>query len=378
MTHPLEIDDMCFEIGRNLPFVEVLYLSKHRIIKGHISFKDLFIKRLCEMGMDNTHARAFNEHLVKCQAVVSGSFLLSILVTPMNQPLLWNPDDIDVYCYQADEDYICPHCNGTFARASKFAEFTCQHKYKPEGGMMYPLLSIIENRCWTKGDVVINELIIDKKVKSLKDFIFDTFDFNFCKSTYDGTTLSVFDIDSIREKKCIYRGDKEALKYFSQPLTDSYSVEDPYRLPVIYHDYNFRMYRLYSTYKFRKDKYEERGFTIDCQFKFGKQYMSDYYTEDRIKNFADEINGEFVDAIDHGWSDSSYVTFGIRNVQVDNFIGTDKPLTGSFRNPELITSEMRENGKKIDGIIRKHFPRSEYGIDEHPSYIKLFVYLINT
>lgn len=106
----------------------------------------------------------------------------------------------------------------------------------------------------------------------MKTFIFDTFDFDFCKASYDGKTLAVANPESILKRNCIYYGDKEAFKYAASEFT-----------------LDERLIRLQSTYDIRQGKYESRGFLIENKFDFGDKFKSMIIANDKIEQFIDEF-----------------------------------------------------------------------------------------
>jgi len=369
---PFEIYDICREVSRYLPFIEVLVLVKHRIFLCEIDIREVVISRLIEMGLTRPEAKEFIEQVEKTGSVLSGSFMLSLMVTPIGQPMAWRPDDIDIYCYGAEQDYRCPHCGGGFARPTVFAEFMCLHKFSSIDGSIYPVLSIIENRSWSRGGIEINEIVLDKKIVSPKDFVFDTFDFDFCKVTYDGKRLSMADPEAIVRKRCVYRGDKEAMKYFSKELEEKYYGVVYYNLDL---EYVFRMNRLHGTYITRKEKYEARGFNIECRFDFGDRYMKEMYTDVKIDKFKDEINAMFGDDIFEIGSNTCIMTgLYIKKSAMSNFIDTKHNV---YNQQEYLQTYSSPTGLEIDKTIKEHFPSSDYYIDSHPSAMRLTIFLVN-
>lgn len=243
----MEVSDIRYEVSHHLCLIDTLILFNHKILPRKPSIKEVVIRRLVEMGFDKEEAMEFLEQVHNTNSVISGSFMLAILVSPMDEPLLWKPEDIDVYCFQSDHKQ-CSFCNKYSSRISLFGEFLCSKGMNGEICCDYPILNITCNRKWKKSDLTINEIIIEKQVDSLRDFIFDTFDFDFCKIAYDGKTLSIKDPTSVLEKHCMYRGDKEALKYFSVKFDDRYYPEYIHKAhfqELI--EYNFRMGRLLKT-----------------------------------------------------------------------------------------------------------------------------------
>lgn len=245
----MEVSDIRYEISQHLPLIDSLVLFNHGIFPRKPDIKKIVLQRLKEMGFNNDEAIEFLEQVVKTRSVISGSFMLAVLVSPMDGPLLWQPDDIDVYCFQSNHRK-CSAGRASSRQISLFGEFLCSKGMSGEACCAYPIISIMCNRRWEKDGRKINEVIVDRKIRSLRDFIFDTFDFDFCKITYDGKTLSIKDSNSVLTKNCIYRGDKEALKYFSMDFQNCCFPDGSSS-----GNYDFRMERLFKTYTFRKNKY---------------------------------------------------------------------------------------------------------------------------
>ena len=122
-------------------------------------------------------------------------------------------------------------------------------------GVSYSMLNIVDNRIWNMDQEKFNDIVLAENTGDIGEFIFDTFDFDFCKATYDGKKLRIHNPLSILKKECVYTGDKEALKYMNYHPNGMFT-----RLQ--------RFSRLQSTCKKRMEKYTARGFTIVDKFDF--------------------------------------------------------------------------------------------------------------
>lgn len=283
--HVFAVSDCCYEISKHLPLIDTLVGTNNKILSiSSLNIRRIIEDRLIEIGWSRTKAVYFLDTVKRTGSIISGSFLLSVLVSVPSMPLSWKPEDIDIYSPQASDDYICPHCKCSPEITSRMSEFMCIFEMKDNyTGHPYTILKIKRSRKWESTceyySVTINEMIISKDLNvPLKQFIFDTFDFDFCKVTYDGETLSIYDPISILKKTCIYRGDKEALKYFDYKVKDKFS-----------HANDERIGRIYKTYMRRKKKYESRGFTLRCEFDFGDEIINNMHTEERANSVCDEI-----------------------------------------------------------------------------------------
>ena len=285
----MDISDIRHEISKHLPLIDSLLLFNRALIPRKPHIREIILQRLKEMGFSADEAIEFLEGVYSTKSVISGSFMLAVLVTPMDEPLLWKPDDIDVYSYRIEGDN-CSFCSGFSYKRSAFGEFLCSKSMTGEECADYPILNIIANRKWEKVGLKINEVVVENTVSSLRDFVFDTFDFDFCKITYDGKTLSIAKPETVRKRHCIYRGDKEALKYFSTKFEDRYYPQYLRKGGEESFEYDFRMSRLHKTYTIRKEKYEARGFLIESAFTFGDRYIKEDLTKERIEKFIRDIN----------------------------------------------------------------------------------------
>ena len=275
------IEELCGEVGKYLPLIQLYVLSEDSVWKfKSVPIGPELIKRLEEKGKGLSKIL---DHL-NDNAVLSGSFLLSVLVSPKIGGLGWISDDIDVYCRKEGscmENKVCGNCGHDIAYYTLFSEGLCHMGAVMEDlGLCYPIMKIIGNRKWKLSGQIINTVTIDVSQTDIKQFIFDTFDFDFCKVTYDGKKLSIFDINSIFKKSCKFRGDKEALKYFG--VIDGYQGDVSTNL-------DFRLSRLHSTYTMRRNKYEKRGFEIINCFDPSWNYDRKWITEEAIEKIIKKI-----------------------------------------------------------------------------------------
>ena len=374
-----KISDVCKEISNYLPLIDVLMLIKYDIFRFKFNISNNIKERLTEIGMSTELCNNFIKSLDKTHTVLSGSFMVACLTAVINKPLNWIPSDLDIYCHP-DGKNSCSICNvGCFKIKSIFSEFLCSNEFSGVDGVSYPILSIEKNRKWENDnhkfeEIIFNEIIIEKDV-NIKDFIFDTFDFDICKITYDGNTLFVYDPISLIKKKCTYKGDYEALKYFDSEMDDEYHGVEYYSGNS---DYEFRMNRLYKTYTIRKEKYCKYGFEIHCDFDFGDRFNKDRYTEDKICNFIKEMNILFNDNILRvtydNYNNATKINICIKKNAVKYFIGT----LVNIWNKHCIdhsTRLLNVTNMDINLLINKHFYNSKCWINAHPSSMSLNVVL---
>jgi hypothetical protein len=263
-------EDICFEISKYLRVIEILVLTRvpgwqFKVPSGW--FKKQVQLRLAERGHPATFLDAINES----RSLVSGSFLLSVLDSIPNQDVPWTSNDIDIYTSEAQGP--CVHCGKSFGVRTRLSDVLCNCKARAISVEdPYATLKIVCQRNWELNMDLINEIAIAQDVKCLKTFVFDTFDFDFCKVIYDGKTLSVANPESLIKRNCIYYGDKEALKY----AETTWPLEE-------------RLIRINKTYDIRQKKYEGRGFHVENQFDLGNQFRSMMITNDKMDRFTYEF-----------------------------------------------------------------------------------------
>jgi hypothetical protein len=88
-----EVQDCCCEINRHLSLVQLLTVQKYRLwYTKPISIRNLIIARLTELGYDLDGATGVINAVQSTKSVISGSFLLAVLIIPLDEPLSWPPE----------------------------------------------------------------------------------------------------------------------------------------------------------------------------------------------------------------------------------------------------------------------------------------------
>ena len=166
------------------------------MIKIENKFKSNFSKKLKEL---NINEREFINSLKSVNGVISGSFILQCILDEY-----WS-SDLDVYINST------LHGNAFFHDLyNKFDsdknKVTLLHDY------IYQHDNLIKN---DKFDFGLQKLLINNVNMDLifiKDdyetFIYNKFDFDFCKNFYDGNELHIYDINTINNKKCYVKSTK--------------------------------------------------------------------------------------------------------------------------------------------------------------------------
>lgn len=251
------IKELCERIAGYLPPASVLLLIKERIFCSDWKFniKQLIVRRLVELGFDNQTATSLLNHLGRTNSFISGSFMVSVLVSPSNYALEWIPNDIDIYS----------GLGSTYAQRSiqhsNITDWLWQKKFFQDNDYdddsfydgEFPVIS----KTWKQGHMPkINEVIIDEDIIPVTEFICHTFDFDFCKIMYDGKKLVIGNIIDLVLMKCCYRGNA-----LVRTLEYSVDVDD--------------LTRCTDAFIGRKAKYEKRGFEIQSDY-------SSYYQHKNI------------------------------------------------------------------------------------------------
>ena len=356
----------------NLPAINIILLKNAKIFNIHFDEKEYIKSRLIEYGFSKNLSEKFNTSLIQSKSILSGSFMVSCMISPINDKLNWKPNDLDIYCEKFDS--YCHTCDMDIPDRSEFSDFLCENKFEAEIGYNYPIIKILKTRKWYFAErdehIIVNEIIIEKDI-NIKTFIYETFDFDFCKIVYDGNIISFYDINSIINKKCIYKGDKESFKYYDELEYVPYEGNVEY---TIHSErmIDFRLSKLLKTYTSRKEKYTRYGFEIICDFDFADKYLEYIYTKDKISKFVLAINKilPFVDCIYTNYSRNYYQYYNL-------LIKPEGLIFFKYTNVEFIKSEhyknsyviyenmydMFEIGRQINEVFDNHFKYSKYTIN---------------
>jgi hypothetical protein len=265
--------DICHEICQYLPLIDVLLLIKYKIITYKVNIRKEVMKRLIELNYHRLFAENILDNIEKTGSLLSGSFMLGVMISPMGGKLSWMPEDLDVYSFSA-VGHICDYCRRKYTASSKFTTFLCSQGMQLEKRCKYPELQIVTDFKAVSDDAVaINNILVDPEAHSLKEFVYNTFDFNFAKITYDGQHLSIHSPFSVLEKKCEYTGEKDVDRYYSLKAQLA-TAHDVFTKDT--HQFNLVLSRIYKTYTQRRKKYEERGFKIDWKCPIGENLVQFY------------------------------------------------------------------------------------------------------
>lgn len=275
--------DMKNEIGKYLTHLEHILLR--RVFKSYqtpFPIDQIVQERLKRAGLP---AKEFCEQLRVTKSLLSGSFLLAILLSSVDKPVEWPEGDIDVISRKKEEQ--CPlnvkisHSNPkTWRKDSQPAPecVVCSQLPADEEMCQYPLVEfflrhnmhlnvdresyftpvVIEsNRKWIGGSKrqTINDLTVTVEPEPAR--LIDTFDFSFCRIAYDGVKLFIWDIEAIRTRSCYYDGVRE----------------------IEWHHRSNRTGKI-ERIKNRLNKYTQRGFNIAVSWEMTKYVGYDHYQLD--------------------------------------------------------------------------------------------------
>lgn len=224
---------------KSFPFLKIKYPKN--IILIHI------IEQLQRMGLRKEQISKMFEVMKRNDIVISGSFVLSILLGNYYQG-----QDIDFYRLYKKEDY--DDDNSMFEELFEYYDVKFSNEYDFD---KYCYSSTYRNRSkyLVNNKVCVNYLYIvpnDEIVyDNVKDYINILFDFNFCKNVIDFNSkdlISIYDIDSLINKSCNFSVSKYVSRNYNQHLIDM----------------SVNMYNIITNnIEKRKRKYRQRGFTIN-------------------------------------------------------------------------------------------------------------------
>lgn len=206
-VHIFSVKELCQKIAGYLPPMSVLLLIKHRIFcpEFKLNIRELIIYRLVELGFTGLIAEDLLNFLKEYRSVMSGPFMLYTLTSPVNYPLEWVPDSIDIYSeliISLDEEYYPLSIYRSHIEYWLYENNFCTDYYELLSDdiqlLGYDPIPDIVNKTWTHSDMhTINEIIVNKRVAPIMDYISECIDFDRYKITYTGDTLKIFDIPSV-------------------------------------------------------------------------------------------------------------------------------------------------------------------------------------
>lgn len=265
----------CAHISNYLPVIQTLVLAKWTKWAFKISVRDQVAHRFKEMGISSTSTGQFLSRLKDTGSVISGSFLVAVLVSEPQSLLEWSPNDIDVYSPITVSKGSCAVC-GSPCRHTAFTASMVELGAIAKLTKPYPMPGLLAARNWDLSGAVVNEIMLDRGV-DLRSFVFGVFDFDFCKATFDGATLAVFDPETVLQRRCVYTGG----------LHDQSQVGDSHLVVAM----------LIQAYTSRIEKYRTRGFTIDDLGTHEVQRLARKLTKDRDINLR-ELTRRLVGLLD--------------------------------------------------------------------------------
>jgi hypothetical protein len=176
-----DVQDCCCEINSHLSLVQLLTIQRfHLWYTKPISIRNIVIKRFIEVGYDPDFVIYVLNAMSKSKSVISGSFMIAVLVTPLDEPLLWIPDNIRLYT----------HWDETEARSAYayVLKSTCGYSRSPKPTSN----SILFSRPPIKKTIFESSIDIKKRLISAHhDDLF--------KITYDGANLLIKELHSVLE-----------------------------------------------------------------------------------------------------------------------------------------------------------------------------------
>jgi len=219
----------------------------------------------------------------KTNTVISGSFVLKILLSTPYQVPLWienNPNlrgdnweigDIDLYSHRS-QTHTCPICETTVYGVSAISLYLCnglKWSYEKYRGHTtpnnihydYSFSTLFACNICTINNTKYNDMVLKDNI-DIGQFIKNEFDFDFCKNYYKNGKLYIACPESVLKEKCIYQ-----IKYYGGTGMDDTE-----------NDQDSRILNQEKTLIKRHRKYRERGFNIELQVsKHDKPYFINFY-----------------------------------------------------------------------------------------------------
>ena len=148
----MDLVDIQFEIAKHLPLIDVLLLNKYRIFNVKINIREEIERRFTFIG------------------VLFGEYLLSILLTPRDEDLIYMPNGVDIISKDS-------HLPGYDLHTMKFHNGIPMLTYRNGNEKV--------NLFWIK-DCTVEEVM-------------DSLDSDLLRCHYDGTTLYIKDPKMVHE-----------------------------------------------------------------------------------------------------------------------------------------------------------------------------------
>jgi hypothetical protein len=209
-----EVQDCCGEINRHLSLAQLFMVRKYRLWYAKpVSIRTIVITRLVEVGYDLDVATDIVDAVYKSKSILSWSFMLAVLVTPLDRSLAWVPHNVNVYTnrhlegpypsmiqcseYSNARNYTNPPYNTPIRQFRDELLLKIQGPYR-----ISPYTDYIQNTTthpWSKSVQVprIDETIFESRVNNIAKRLFNTHDFDFLKIAYNGNSLLVDNLDCV-------------------------------------------------------------------------------------------------------------------------------------------------------------------------------------
>jgi hypothetical protein len=165
-------------------------VQKYRLwYTNPISIRSVIIRRLCELGYPVAVANDVIDAVHESKSILSGPFMLAVLVTPLDELLRWPvgwcwfPENVDVYTNKHSSDKIYP---------SRMVENAYSH-----ASNYIPDWDAINDGSIRFLRPYVEEIIFESQIDDLAGKLFDSHDFDFFKIAYDGHTLLIKDLNSV-------------------------------------------------------------------------------------------------------------------------------------------------------------------------------------
>jgi hypothetical protein len=183
------VQDCLDEINRHLSLVQLLTVRKYRLwyVKP-VSIRTIVINRLVELGYDLDVATDIINAVHKSKSILSGPFMLLVLVTPLDAPLELNPENIprnfDIYTNLHVSEELYPSMMIQSA-------YSCARNHNWDDIKNTSIIS----RPLPKTS--IEETIFDPPVDDIARKLFNGHNFCALKVAYNGNTLFIKELECV-------------------------------------------------------------------------------------------------------------------------------------------------------------------------------------
>lgn len=181
-----EVKDCCCEINSHLSLVQLLTVQKYCLwYTKPISIRNTIVARLCELGYDLDVATDVLDAVRKSKSILSGPFMFTVLVTPLDEPLNWDPvrrhnrftHTIDIYTNIHGSDEICPTIVlSAYERARNYS---------------------LDDMCACTLPHIIDSTIFEPPIDDIAAKLFDCHNFDIFKIAYSGNTLLIKELECV-------------------------------------------------------------------------------------------------------------------------------------------------------------------------------------